>query len=108
MYFNGQQGAGVAGGVLYKIKPDQPEYPFGMPAQGTVFGSWAPGHAYAAGVVVSTTCQDGHSYYIQAMSGGTSGGTAPTCANYGATIADGTATWQLNFPNPFYHYQFDT
>lgn len=109
MYFNGQQGSGIAGGVLYKIKPDSPEYPQGtIPPQGSTYAAWTNAHVYTAGTVVSATCQDGFSYFFQAMTGGTSGGAFPTCKNYGLNITDNTVTWQLNFPNPLYHYQFDT
>lgn len=104
----GGVGGGVAAGWLGNINPDQTEYPAGTPAAGTTYNARANSTGYSTGAVVSYTCQDGNSYFLQATSGGTSGTAALTCQYYGRNITDGTVTWQLAFPNPYYHYQLDS
>lgn len=58
----------------------------------TVCSAWASAHAYLAGDCASTG-----GYVIQYITGGTSGGVAPTLANYSNNITDGTAVAQLAY-----------
>ena len=68
--------------------------------------AWASATLYAVGDVVFTP----DNYLIQCAVGGTSGGAAPTVANYGVNMPDGAGTliWQLVAPQTYYSYQFDT
>lgn len=90
------------GGWINRAKLDS-NWVTGAPAYGTAFNAWAATTVYATGVVVSRS-----GYYIQALTGGTSGGSAPTLRNYGLPITDGSVTWKLLSPVTFYALQMDT
>lgn len=58
-----------------------------------VTAAWQPATAYGAGAVVRTTTKNGFKY--QAQVAGTSGGAEPAWPlALGATVADGTVTWE--------------
>src|SRR5579863_1736423 len=80
-------------------------YPYAVPSPGSIssISAWASTHSYLAGNIVSLG-----GFYIQATAGGTSGGSAPTLLNYGASIVDGSVTWKLMAPATFYGLQLDT
>ena len=78
-----------------------PSYPM------TAISAWAATTSYSTGKIVSVTCAT-RSWWIQATVGGTSGGSAPACKNYGQNITDGTVTWQLVNNATSYAMQVDT
>ncbi len=79
----------------------------GQPAFPATIQPWAAGHAYSQGTVVTVTCAS-RTWYIQATNDGTSGGSSPTCQNYGQPITDAGVTWLLVAPDPYYGMQVDT
>lgn len=89
---NMQTGSGIyARGVNFDNS-----WPFGSgpPAAGSqTLPNWAATTGYTAGNVVING-----NFYLQAMTTGTSGGSAPTNLAYGQTINDGSVTWQLAGP----------
>ena len=64
-----------------------------MPAFPFTIAAWAPSAVYAANTFVS----DG-GYYLQVITGGTSGSSLPALKNYGLDISDGSVTWRLADP----------
>lgn len=111
-YGNGSDTFGIvrtfsAGGSMSHSHLDQ-AWPFNntAPAHNSTISAWAATQAYTAGNVVSVTCNT-VSFLIQATVSGTSGGSAPNCAPYGANITDGTVTWQLVNRATSYCAQFD-
>jgi hypothetical protein len=98
------------GGELWNVASDQNEYPYGLPSVPFTLTAWATSQSVATNAVRSATCQDGNSYVIQALSGGTtaSSGTGPICAGYSSTFTDGTVTWKLGYPAAEIKWDFDT
>lgn len=79
-----------------------------MVAGNPVFGTYTPvawtgTHVYAANSIVSDA-----GFYLQTVSGGTSGSSLPTVLPYSQNITDGTVTWQLLAPVSYYALQIDT
>lgn len=76
-------------------------WPFTLPTAGhAAILAWQAAHGYTAGDVVTLVCPGGLglNMYIQAMTTGTSGGSAPTCKNYALTFTDNTTSWQVATP----------
>lgn len=89
-----------SGGGTWRIrtKYDQ-SFPTGTPPTGFAapIPNWAAATAYTLNQVVQTG-----GYVIQCTQAGTSGGGAPTLANYFVTMTDNTARWQLVGPVTYY------
>lgn len=92
----------TGGGWYNRMKLDA-LWLYGLPSNGTALSAWQSGHTYSAGAVVSLG-----GYYLQTQSGGVSGGSSPTVANYGINIVDNTVTWQIIGPTTYYAFQMDT
>lgn len=80
---------GSSGTYIDRAKVDQ-AWPKGSPITANLRGAWAPTTVYGGFDVVTVG-----GYYIQCMSGGTSGNLAPTLLPYNTNIFDGTVNWQL-------------
>lgn len=95
---------GVSGSTLkaHRTSTDQ-AWPVSVPPKGISPGARANATLYATGAVVLSG-----GYYLQALTGGTSGGAPPTLKNYGINITDGTVVWRLVAPQIFYGMQLDT
>ncbi len=100
----------AAGGEFVRASTDGNPFPYAMPVAGTSYGTWSTNQTITSGKIVSATCQDGNSYYIQAGSNGTTAasGIGPTCANFGTSFPDGTVTWQLMYRVGSYKWQIDS
>lgn len=98
------KGTEGSGNFWFRNKMDQ-VWPFGQPPNGTSgFNPRANTTGYSAGDVVTV---DG--WRIQAIVGGTSGGSFPGLLPYEGNIVDGSVTWQIVSPDSdYYSYQMDT
>lgn len=93
----------IAAGMWLERNAFDQNWPVSFPAYPLTANAWAATTAYTVGQVVSTA-----GYYIQCLTAGTSGGTAPALKNYGTSITDGTAVWLLVAPTTYYGVQADT
>jgi len=106
MYFGGPT---AAAGIRVTDSSSDGVWFTGLPAKPTTVSARANTTGYTAvNSLVSVTCSDGLQYVWQAKTTGTSGGSQPACKNYAQDIVDGTVTWQLLMPTPFYLMNIDS
>jgi hypothetical protein len=72
-----------------RVKIDQVWPTNVAPVASQLTGAWVASHSYSQNQVCSTG-----GYYLQCVSGGTSGSTAPTPLQFGSNIIDNGVTWQ--------------